>query len=211
MSYKLLSDKNFVISSNIIKNIDKELSLNELLIILYYLNNNNSVFDAEKIADCFNMSLDDVMSSFNNLLSKDLIELKQGKDLDGRLEDVVSIDHIYDLVMKSLNEEKKSQKKEDIFELIAKEFDRKLSPTDFEIINAWLEIGTSEELIKGALKEATYNGVKTLKFIDQKIYEWNKKGLKTMDDVNNYMKSKDTSSMIDLSEIDDIDWLNDDE
>ena len=32
-----------------------------------------------------------------------------------------------------------------------------------------------------------------------------------MDDVNNYMKSKDTSSMIDLSEIDDIDWLNDDE
>ena len=211
MSYKLLSDKNFVISSNIIKNIDKELSLNEFLIILYYLNNNNSVFDAEKIADCFNMSLDDVMSSFNNLLSKDLIELKQGKDLDGRLEDVVSIDHIYDLVMKSLNEEKKSQKKEDIFELIAKEFDRKLSPTDFEIINAWLEIGTSEELIKGALKEATYNGVKTLKFIDQKIYEWNKKGLKTMDDVNNYMKSKDTSSMIDLSEIDDIDWLNDDE
>ena len=211
MSYKLLSDKNFVISSNIIKNIDKELSLNEFLIILYYLNNNNSVFDAEKIADCFNMSLDDVMSSFNNLLSKDLIELKQGKDLDGRLEDVVSIDHIYDLVMKSLNEEKKSQEKEDIFELIAKEFDRKLSPTDFEIINAWLEIGTSEELIKGALKEATYNGVKTLKFIDQKIYEWNKKGLKTMDDVNNYMKSKDTSSMIDLSEIDDIDWLNDDE
>ncbi len=211
MSYKLLSDKNFVISSNIIKNIDKELSLNEFLIILYYLNNNNSVFDAEKIADCFNMSLDDVMSSFNNLLSKDLIELKQGKDLDGRLEDIVSIDHIYDLVMKSLNEEKKSQEKEDIFELIAKEFDRKLSPTDFEIINAWLEIGTSEELIKGALKEATFNGVKTLKFIDQKIYEWNKKGLKTMDDVNNYMKSKDTSSMIDLSEIDDIDWLNDDE
>jgi DnaD/phage-associated family protein len=211
MSYKLLSDRNFVISSNIIKNIDKELSLNEFLIILYYLNNNNSVFDAEKIADCFNMSLDDVMSSFNNLLSKDLIELKQGKDLDGRLEDIVSIDHIYDLVMKSLNEEKKSQEKEDIFELIAKEFDRKLSPTDFEIINAWLEIGTSEELIKGALKEATFNGVKTLKFIDQKIYEWNKKGLKTMDDVNNYMKSKDTSSMIDLSEIDDIDWLNDDE
>ncbi len=211
MSYKLLSDKNFVISSNIIKNIDKELSLNEFLIILYYLNNNNSVFDAEKIADCFNMSLDDVMSSFNNLLSKDLIELKQGKDLDGRLEDIVSIDHIYDKVVKSLKEEDKIKEKEDIFELIAKEFDRKLSPTDFEIINAWLTMGTSKEMIIGALKEASYNGVKTLKFIDQKIYEWNKKGLKTMDDVNNYMKSKDNSSMIDLSEIDDIDWLNDDE
>ena len=211
MSYKLLSDKNFVISSNIIKNIDKDLSLNEFLIILYFLNNNNSVFDVEKIADIFNMSLDDVMSSFNSLLSKDLIELKQGKDLDGRLEDIVSIDHIYDKVVKSLKEEDKIKEKEDIFELIAKEFDRKLSPTDFEIINAWLEIGTSEELIKGALKEATFNGVKTLKFIDQKIYEWNKKGLKTMEDVNNYMKSKDNSSMIDLSEIDDIDWLNDDE
>ncbi len=211
MSYKLLNDKNFVISSNIIKNLDKDISLNEFLIILYYLNNNNSVFDANNISELFNMSLDDVMTSFNNLLSKELIELKQGKDLDGRLQDFISIDKIYEIVMNNLNEEEKVEKKEDIFEIISKEFDRKLSPTDYEIINAWLEIGTSEELIKGALKEASYNGVKTLKFIDQKIYEWNKKGLKTMDEVNEYMKSKDNSSMIDLSEIDDIDWLNDDE
>ena len=211
MSYKLLSDRNFVISSNIIKIIDKDLSLNEFLIILYYLNNNNSVFDANKISESFNMSLDDVMNSFNSLLSRNLIELKQGKDLDGRLEDVVSIDNIYDKVMNSLKEEEKEEKKEDIFEIISKEFDRKLSPTDYEIINAWLEIGTSEELIKGALKEATFNGVKTLKFIDSKIYEWNKKGLKTMEDVNNYMKSRDNSTMIDISEIEDIDWLNDDE
>ena len=157
------------------------------------------------------MSLDDVMAAFNSLLSKNLIELKQGKDLDGRLEDFVSIDNIYEIVMKNLKDEEKEEEKEDIFEIIAKEFDRKLSPTDFEIINAWLEIGTSKELIKGALKEASFNGVKTLKFIDSKIYEWNKKGLKTMEDVNNYMKSKDNSSMIDLSEIEDIDWLNDDE
>jgi DnaD/phage-associated family protein len=211
MSYKLLSDKNFVISSNIIKNIDKDLTLSEFLIILYYLNNNNSVFDADKISESFNMSLDDVMTSFNSLLSKELIELKQGKDLDGRLEDFISIDKIYEKVMKSLKEEDKVKEEEDIFDMIAKEFDRKLTPTDFEIINAWLTMGTSKEMIIGALKEASYNGVKTLKFIDQKIYEWNKKGLKTMDDVNNYMKSKDNSSMIDLSEIDDIDWLNDDE
>jgi DnaD/phage-associated family protein len=157
------------------------------------------------------MTLDDVMTSFNSLLSKELIELKQGKDLDGRLEDFISIDKIYEKVMKSLKEEDKVKEEEDIFDMIAKEFDRKLTPTDFEIINAWLSMGTSKEMIIGALKEASYNGVKTLKFIDQKIYEWNKKGLKTMDDVNNYMKSKDNSSMIDLSEIDDIDWLNDDE
>ena len=211
MSYKLLSDKNFVISSNVIKNINKDLTLCEFLIILYYLNNNNSVFDADKISECFNMSLEDVMESFNSLLSKNLIELKQGKDLNGKIEDIISIDNIYELVMNSINEEEKEKEKDDIFEFIAKEFDRKLSPTDYQIINAWIEIGTSQELIRGAVKEACYNGVRTLKFIDQKIYEWNKKGLKTMDEVNDYMKSKDNSSVIDISDIDDIDWLNDDE
>ena len=52
---------------------------------------------------------------------------------------------------------------------------------EFEIINAWLKSGMNEEIIIGALKEATYNGVSNLRYIDKIIYEWNKKDLKRKD------------------------------
>ena len=44
--------------------------------------------------------------------------------------------------------------------------------------------------------------------MDQKIYEWNKKGFKTMDDVNSYLTSKDNKNQ---EELFDYDWLDDDE
>ena len=78
-----------------------------------------------------------------------------------------------------------------------------------EIINGWLEIGTSEEMIRGALKEASYNGVKTLRYMDQIIYEWNKKGFKTMEEVNNHLKTKDNDKK--EEDLFDYNWLDDEE
>ena len=49
----------------------------------------------------------------------------------------------------------------------------------------------NEEIIKEALKEATYNGVSNLRYIDKIIYEWNKKGYKTIDDVRNKNSKKE--------------------
>ena len=208
MNYKLFNDKKFVISSTIIKNLDKDLTLNEFFVLLYFINSDDAIFDAEKISNIFNMSLEDVMLSFNNLLSKELIELKQGKDLEDRITDIVSLEVFYNKILKNIDSEIKEDEEKSIFDLIEEEFDRKLSPMDLEIINAWFDIGTSRELIEGALKEASYNGVKTLKFMDQKIYEWHKKGFKNMDDVHSYLTSKDNKSS---EELFDYDWLDDDE
>ena len=119
------------------------------------------------------------------------------------------LDNLYKKVINNLNEEEKKDEKDTIFDLIAKEFDKKLSPIDMEIINGWLELETPEELIKGALKEASYNGVKTLRYMDQLIYEWSNKGFKTMEDVNNHMKSKSNNK--NNEKLFDYDWLEDDE
>ena len=62
---------------------------------------------------------------------------------------------------------------------------------EYEFINAWIESGMSEELIKEALKEATLNGVSNLRYIDKIIYEWTKKGYKTVSDVENNRMKKD--------------------
>ena len=55
------------------------------------------------------------------------------------------------------------------------------------MINAWISSGMDEEMIIGALKEATFNGVSNLRYIDRIIYEWGKKGFKNMNDVKAHM------------------------
>ena len=209
MNYKLLSNKNYVISANIIKYLDKKLPLNDFLVLLYFINNESDSFNAEAISEMFNMSINDVMDSFNNLITKGLIDLETKKDKNNRVIDKVSLDNLYKNVLASIDSEVKDEEKLSIFDTIEKEFDKKLSPIDMEIINGWLEIGTPEELIVGALKEASYNGVKTLRYMDQIIYEWSKKGFKTMEDVNNHLKTKDAN--VDGEDLFDYDWLDDEE
>ena len=174
---------------------------------------NQSFLDAKKqvndaLCDNFNIPLENVMESFNNLLSKELITLNQEKDKDGKLRDNISLDNLYNKIIKELNNEDKKNDEKSIFDIIEEEFERKLTPIDMEIINGWLEIGTSKDLIIGALKEASYNGVKTLKFMDQKIYDWSKKGFKNMDDVNKHLQNKEKTNQEEMFE---YDWLNDDE
>ena len=74
----------------------------------------------------------------------------------------------------------------------------------------------SEELIKEALKEATFNGVSNLRYIDKILYEWEKAGIKTKEDVlkNNKKRriksEEDSKKEIDL-DIMDWDWFDEDE
>jgi DNA replication protein DnaD len=59
-----------------------------------------------------------------------------------------------------------------------------------------LKSGMNEDLIIGALKEATYNGVSNLRYIDKIIYEWGKKGFKNMNDVNNHLNKEKMKKML---------------
>ena len=103
-----------------------------------------------------------------------------------------------------------------IYELIEKEFGRTLSPIEAEIISAWLDNNTSEELIKEALKEAVFNGVSSLRYIDKILYEWGKKGIKTVKDVEDNRKKrndnrdKNNDNNIDLDSLE-WNWFDEDE
>ena len=71
---------------------------------------------------------------------------------------------------------------------------------------------TPEALIKGALKEAIYNGVRNFRYIDKIIYEWQKKGFKSMDDVNKHLRNEDKPLPKEKEEeLFDYNWLDDDE
>ena len=76
-----------------------------------------------------------------------------------------------------------------------------------EIINAWLD-NYSEELINEALKEAVWNNVKTLRYMDKILFEWGKKGIKNKEDVEKNKKERNEDKKEELFE---YNWLEDDE
>ncbi|MEI3499802.1 MAG: DnaD domain protein [Bacilli bacterium] len=81
---------------------------------------------------------------------------------------------------------------------------------EYEIINGWLDVPFKEELIISALKEATYNGVSNLRYIDKILYEWKKKGINSKEDIeknrNDFQNRK-----VESKPLFDYDWLNDNE
>ena len=101
----------------------------------------------------------------------------------------------------------------DVYKRFEQELGRPMSSMELEIINGWISKGIKEEIIIGALKEAVYNGVTRFNYIDKIIYEWDSKGLKTIEDVKKYQenrrneKSKDKVISQKEQAILDFDWL----
>ncbi len=210
---KALRSKKYVVTDVLTKlAIDKKLSLNEFLVLMYLDNDYNDNFEIELISKSLGLNTNDTLEAFNSLMLKGLVSLDSVKDLDSRFNEVVNLDKVYDAASESIESDTKEETKEDVFKVFEKELGRTISPMELEMINGWLATGTSEEIVLGALREAIYNGVSNFRYIDKIIYEWGKKGFKTMDDVNTYMKNRRKSKDKEIGEkeqeILDYDWLD---
>lgn len=183
-----------------------KLNLEEVLLLIYFMNEDVPTFDVEQINKITMISVNMILDSFTSLTNKGLISIDVIKENSG-VKEVVNLDPIYKCMVDGLMKNNKKVVNNNIFEKFEKEFSRTLSPMEYEIINDWLDKNISEELILGALKEATYNGVNNLRYIDKIIYEWNKKGFKNMEDVNNHLRNRNTSDKS-VKEISDYNWLD---
>jgi len=205
---EILSDKKLVVSTlifNAIKSFD--LTLNEFMVLIYFDNDLHKNFDLSTIAQNLTLTEAETFEAFNGLLMKKLIDMTTKKDLEGRITESISLKNLYDLVGQDVVTKGKEVEKIDIYKIFETEFSRPISSMEYEIINAWLSNGTSEELIIGALKEAVYNGVNNFRYIDKIIYEWGKKGFKTMADVNSHLTKRKTEKE-ESKELFDYDWLD---
>ncbi len=211
----MLNAKKLVVNEYLIKEaIRNNLSLDEFLVLVYFDNSYNGVFEVELVSKILGLDVNRTMEAFNSLMIKGLVTLESVKDLENRLNEVVKLDGVYSSIVENTNEETKEEVKEDIFKTFEKELGRTMSPMELELINGWLISGTPEEIILGALREAVYNGVSNFRYIDKIIYEWEKKGFKNMNDVNAYIKNrydekvKDKAVIKKEQEISDYDWLD---
>ena len=143
-----------------------------------------------------------------SLSDKDIINIKTVKN-NGITEEIIDTENLYKKIAylyienDSVDTENKSM---DIYSEFEQEFGRTLSPIEYELIGSWRDIN-SDEIITLALKEAVYNGVNNLRYIDKILHEWNKKGLKTKEAI---MKDKMTfaNKKVEKKELFDYDWLN---
>lgn len=201
-------NKKLVAESIFIKEALKlNLSLNEFLLLLYFDNSYDLVFDIKVVAKTLNMKEEDVLNAYGSLMAKRIISVKAEKDGFGKIRESVSLDNFYNEIKSDYKTREKEESKTDIYEIFEKEFGRTLSNTDFEIINAWIESGFSEELIEAALKEAVYNGALTLRYVDKVLYEWNRKGIKAPADIKKAMEKVPEAPLYEASVMN-FDWLN---
>ncbi len=193
----------------------KKLSLNEFLVLMYLDNNYSDSFELELMSECLGIDNNSCLEAFNSLVMKSLVTIESKKTDTGKYKEIVSIDNIYNIVELEDNNVVVNDNT-DIFNTFEKELGRTLSSYELEMINGWLLSGSSEELIIGALREAIFNGTTGFRYIDRILYEWEKNGFKTMEDVNNHMKNKREERIKGNEELIkkeqdllDYDWLND--
>ena len=202
-------NKKLVAETIFIKEALKEnLSLNEFLLLLYFDNSFDLVFDIQVIAKTLNMSEEQVLEAYSSLMKKKLIKVKAEKDGYGKIIERVCLDNFYNEIKSDAKKCEEKNSKEDIFSIFESSFGRTLSAMDYEIINAWIDRGFSEELVIAALKEAVYNGALNLRYIDKVLYEWNRQGYKTVEDVNNRFKEEKQNDKLFETSVLNFDWLN---
>ena len=193
--YNIIKNKDYIIRPFLFKIIkENNLDINETLLLIYLTNQEHPELDLNLINQITSLDRNEIMASFSSLTAKGLISTNISKDGD-RVSEEISLDGIYKIAASNINKKVIKNTEKNIFELFEAEFARPLSPMEYEFINAWINSGMNEELIKEALKEATYNGVSNLRYIDKIIYEWSKKGYKTVEDVkNNRFKREEKNS-----------------
>ena len=186
----------------------KNLEINDKeFIVLMYLMNYNGGFNPKYIGSELGISFKEILELINDLCEKGFIEIEV-RDIRGMKEEYISLNKLYEkLAFLVLNQEKEDSKPNNLFSIFEKEFGRTLSPIEYELMNAWKENHFSEELILAALKEAVLNGVSNLRYIDKILYEWNRKGIKN---VSELQKQKESKPKKDL-DVFHYDWLNDDD
>lgn len=204
---EVLKRKNYQVSESLLFNYKKlNITDSELIVLIYILNQTKNIYNPKQISIDLNMDMNSVLELVFSLQEKGILNIEISK-IDGISNEIINLDLLYEKLALSIDT--KEEDKSNIYTIFEEEFGRTLSPMEYEIINAWKEMGNTEELITLALKEAVYNGANNLRYMDKIIYEWNRKGIKTKEDVEKNRKEfkKKNEKNTELFE---YDWLNED-
>lgn len=202
----MLKDKDISIPKVLLMNY-KKLKLNEAELIILIFLINSSEYNPKLISDTMDIKMPLLLEMIALLEEKGILKIELKKVNEIQME-VCNLDNLYEKLALLIMENKEDEKKSTIYDIFETELGRTLSPIEYELVSEWLN-NNSEEILKLALKEATYNGVSNFRYIDRIIHEWNKKGIKTREDVIRNNEEFKRKKMSTKQELFDYDWLND--
>ena len=212
---ELIKNKNIIIPLYIYKMFPKlDIDFESFMFLMYLYNKGNLIqFDMNKLSEEFSCDTKKIMKYFSNLQEKNIIDIKVIKNDKKIMEEFISLDGFYEkITMNIINENAKEDSlsdKDEIFQMLEKDVGLQLSAVEVEIVKAW---NYDIDIIKEAIKEAIKNKVASIRYIDKILFNWSKKGIKTLKDVEedrkNFRKKEEPKEKV---EIFDVDWLDDDE
>lgn len=137
------------------------------------------------------------------LMQKGYLEITQGTDASGKLAEKYSLyplwSRMIDLHEAAEQTQEQTSSKQDeaaIFQQFEQELGRLLSPIEIETIGMWLDIDHhTPEIIRAALKEAVLAGKVSLRYIDRILFEWKKKNIKSVQQIEQHSEQFRQRSM----------------
>ena len=211
---RLLREKPIILARFLFNNyLRLGITSDELIILILIIDKGDKVvYNPESISNSIGLDKYKVMELLNNLNEKKIISITVEKNEDGKSEEYISLDLMYKKILGTMidkESEVKTIDNSDIFSIFESEFGRTISSMECQIIKGWIDDNFSHELIMEALKEAIYNGVTSLRYIETILYNWRKKGYKTKKDIEED-KKKTRESKKEVKDVFYYDWLNDD-
>lgn len=186
------------------------LNVDEIVLLFFLYDKDSEVFNPKLIADSLNLDLLKVMDLVSKIADKGLINVVTKENEAKIKEEVLDLSPLFNKITMNVIKELNEKSKEDIniYNTIEKEFNRKLSPMECEMVDDWMKNNYNVDLICEAIREATLNGVSSLRYIDKILYEWNRKGYKNKDDIKKKNTKEEPKEKV---EIFNCDWLETDE
>jgi len=173
---------------------DLNLSNDELVLILQlksYIDRGDFFPNTEKIAKNMQMTEKNVFKAIHQLIQKKVLSIETTKDEEGISQDAYSFDLLWEkliiLIQQEQSEkeiEKEAASEKSLYSMFEAEFGRPLSPIEMQTLTLWIEEDKyPTELIQLALREAVLNQVYNFKYIDRILLSWEKKNIRTKEQV----------------------------
>lgn len=210
---------------------DLNLSNDELVLILQlksYMDQGEPFPNTEVIAKNMQMTKHNVFKAIHQLIQKKVLSIETNKDENGVTQDAYSLNLLWEKILVLMSQEKseriieKEEKEEkNLYSMFESEFGRPLSPIEIETLVMWIEDDKySPELIQLALREAVLSQVYNLKYIDRILLNWEKKNIRTKEQVekeaqnyrdysNNKGSNLEDESQNDSGPVPMLNWLKD--
>ncbi len=191
-----------------------KISLEELIFLMYLKEKGETfLFNPQEMKEELGLDLPKIMEFISSLEEKKLLCVETYKNDKKIVEERVNLSNFYQKYQSLFLEdmmEKEEVVDHNLFEQVEKEFGRTLSPSEIEFMKAWMQ-NFKEEIILEAVKEASLNGVSSIRYIDRILYEWDKQGIKKKEDVEHYLMKRKKKEEKEPLEVFDYDWFEEDE